>query len=239
MHGAKLTQEEYNPIKQGFLDCIGKEGCYTVSPIRHFGISLIIRLCLITTTMLSRRVLFRMSALPRILPLSRNLPHNRCRVLTHVSTVSDVFMQMLSPFISPVQTDLAAALRPNGSHSVFRSTYHGIRALAGSPFPFYIRWKFQHWRLGLTPRLGSVMRSKRTTDAYNRPSKNYANYLATTPERSKFPPNLVTYTVLTAAWVSSSKTSTTVCLNFLAGTFCMKSLSNCAGLLSLVSGSRK
>jgi hypothetical protein len=32
MHGAKLTQEEYNPIKQGFLDCIGKEGCYTVSP---------------------------------------------------------------------------------------------------------------------------------------------------------------------------------------------------------------
>jgi len=31
MHGAKLTQEEYNPIKQGFLDCIGKEGCYTVS----------------------------------------------------------------------------------------------------------------------------------------------------------------------------------------------------------------
>jgi hypothetical protein len=32
MHGAQLTQEEYNPIKQGFLDCIGKEGCYTVSP---------------------------------------------------------------------------------------------------------------------------------------------------------------------------------------------------------------
>jgi len=31
MHGAKLTQEEYNPIKQGFLDCIGKDGCYTVS----------------------------------------------------------------------------------------------------------------------------------------------------------------------------------------------------------------
>lgn len=31
MHGAGLTKEEYNPIKQGFLDCIGKEGCYTVS----------------------------------------------------------------------------------------------------------------------------------------------------------------------------------------------------------------
>ena len=26
-----MTQEEYNPMKQGFLDCIGKDGCYTVS----------------------------------------------------------------------------------------------------------------------------------------------------------------------------------------------------------------
>lgn len=32
MHGAKLTPEEYQPIKQGFLACIGKEGAYTVSP---------------------------------------------------------------------------------------------------------------------------------------------------------------------------------------------------------------
>lgn len=31
MHGAKLTPEEYQPIKQGFLECIGKEGAYTVS----------------------------------------------------------------------------------------------------------------------------------------------------------------------------------------------------------------
>jgi hypothetical protein len=71
MHGAKLSQEEYNPIKQGFLDCIGKEGCYTVSPSHHFGVWLIIRLCLTSTTMLSRRVLFEMS-LSKMLPLSSN-----------------------------------------------------------------------------------------------------------------------------------------------------------------------
>ena len=47
------------------------------------------------------------------------------------------------------------------------------------------------------------------------------------------------YTVLTAACVSSSKMSTTVCLNFLAGTFCINSLSSSAALLSLVSGNRK
>lgn len=35
MHGAKLTPEEYQPIKQGFLECIGKEGAYTVSLFLH------------------------------------------------------------------------------------------------------------------------------------------------------------------------------------------------------------
>ena len=35
MHGAKLTPEEYQPIKQGFLECIGKEGACTVSLFLH------------------------------------------------------------------------------------------------------------------------------------------------------------------------------------------------------------
>jgi hypothetical protein len=117
MHGAKLSQEEYNPIKQGFLDCIGKEGCYTVSPSHHLrcllivGYVLSLQLCCQVECCSGCRLCPGYYLCPGIyltidVRFQSRLHRIRC---LHANAVT----------ILPSQTDFAAALRRTGRIQCF------------------------------------------------------------------------------------------------------------------------